>query len=258
MLSGGLRAKGIIKQSQENMPLISVITVVRNREMSIEETILSVINQSYQNIEYIIVDGASTDGTLDVIRKYEDKIDYWISEEDNGIYEAMNKGIDLASGELIGLINSDDWYEADCCEIISQYYSIHKNTILYGLVRNVVKSGIFEIYSCSPEYIYKKMPPHPTVFIPKKIYEKYGCFDISYKYCADYDLLLRLKKANVSFYMIEKVLASFKFGTGISSSFTAQKESFNMRYTQGMISWREKILKTTGVFLMHKIKSVFK
>jgi glycosyltransferase involved in cell wall biosynthesis len=101
MQSGGLRANGITKRSQENMPLIAVITVVRNGEKTLEQTILSAINQTYTNVEYIVVDGASTDGTLDIIRKYDDRIGYWVSEPDEGIYDAMNKGIDLATGEWI-------------------------------------------------------------------------------------------------------------------------------------------------------------
>jgi glycosyltransferase involved in cell wall biosynthesis len=254
MQSGGLRTKGITKESQENMPLITVITVVRNGEKTLEQTILSVINQTYTNIEYIIVDGASTDGTLDIIGTYEDRIDYWISEPDEGIFYAMNKGIELAKGELIGLINSDDWYEIDCCKIVAQHYADRKNTVLYGLIRNIVQPDIFEIYSCSPEYIYKKMPPHPTVFIPKNVYDKYGYFDISYKYCSDYDLLIRFKKSHVSFYLIETVLANFRFGEGYSSTFTAQKESFNMRYKHGLISYMEKILKTIAIFFLIKTR----
>jgi hypothetical protein len=101
------------------------------------------------------------------------------------------------------------------------------------------------------------MPPHPTFFLPKKIYDEYGLFDTSYKYCADYDLLLRLKDANVSFYLIEKILANFRFGTGVSSSFAAYRESFNMRYKHGRISKLEKIIKTIGIYFVLKIKLLY-
>ena len=95
----------------KEFPLISVVTVSYNAIATIEQTILSVINQKYSAIEYIIIDGGSTDGTVDIIKKYEDKISYWVSERDNGIYDAMNKGIRHATGKIVGIINSDDWYE---------------------------------------------------------------------------------------------------------------------------------------------------
>src|SRR3990172_7180600 len=107
---GGLRTKGIYRKSQEERPLISVITVVYNGAKYIEQTIQSVINQTYDNIEYIIVDGASTDNTLKIINKYEDRIDYWISEADSGLWNAMNKGVRLATGDILNFLNSDDFY----------------------------------------------------------------------------------------------------------------------------------------------------
>ena len=116
---GGLRTKGYFKRSYDEasalsdnspLPLVTIITVVFNGEKYLQQTIQSVINQTYDNVEYVVIDGGSTDGTVDIIRKYEDKIDYWVSEPDQGIYDAMNKGIQLAGGEIVGLINSDDCY----------------------------------------------------------------------------------------------------------------------------------------------------
>jgi len=107
---GGLRTKGYFKLDMEGKPLITVVTAVYNGEQFLEETIQSVINQTYDNVEYIIIDGGSTDGTVGIIRKYEHVIDYWVSEKDNGIGDAWNKGITLSFGSLIGLLNSDDFY----------------------------------------------------------------------------------------------------------------------------------------------------
>ena len=105
---GGLRTKGYFKKPYEDKPLISIITVVYNGEKYLEETIQSVINQTYDNVEYIIIDGGSTDGTVDIIKKYEDQIDYWVSEKDTGMYNALNKGFSCAQGDYLGWLNADD------------------------------------------------------------------------------------------------------------------------------------------------------
>jgi glycosyltransferase involved in cell wall biosynthesis len=115
--------KQMHKLHERSEPLVSIITVVFNGERYLEETIKSVINQTYKNIEYIIIDGGSTDNTLNIIKKYEDKIDYWISEKDKGIYDAINKGIKLSRGELIGIINADDYYEIDVLEKVVSIYT---------------------------------------------------------------------------------------------------------------------------------------
>ena len=111
MGEGGLRMQGYLKKAYEHKPLISIVTVVLNDAKHLEQAIKSVLGQTYDNIEYLIIDGGSTDGTLDIIRKHEKAIDYWVSEPDSGIYDAMNKGVSLATGDLIALLNSDDWYE---------------------------------------------------------------------------------------------------------------------------------------------------
>ena len=123
---GGLRTKGYFKKSYEDKPLISIITVVFNGEKYLEETIQSVINQTYSNVEYIIIDGGSSDGTLDIIKKYEERIDYWVSEKDKGIYDAMNKGIDVASGEWINFMNAGDGFYAD--DVLDKIFILNQYT----------------------------------------------------------------------------------------------------------------------------------
>ena len=125
-----------------NIPLISIITVSYNAVKTIEDTILSVINQTYPNIEYIIIDGGSTDGTLDIIKKYQDKITYWVSEPDKGIYDAMNKGIAKANGELIGIINADDWYELDAVQNVVLEFNNTRPAIYHGGL-NIVKASSY-------------------------------------------------------------------------------------------------------------------
>jgi glycosyltransferase involved in cell wall biosynthesis len=183
MQSGGLRTKGIIKQSLPDQPLITVVTVVRNGEKTLEETILSVINQTYQNVEYIIVDGTSTDGTLDIIRKYEERIDYWMSEPDAGIYDAMNKSLELAHGEWILFMGSDDVFYSNtvlnvCCSFLN--YNIYYGNVIFKDKNKIYPKKIKSVYQiCLNNFC------HQAIFYPKYIY-KYLKYDIQYKYWADY------------------------------------------------------------------------
>ncbi len=116
------------------LPLVSIITVVYNGAKTLEQTILSVLNQTYKNIEYIIIDGESTDGTLDIIEMYRDKISTCISEPDEGLYDAMNKGVSIANGELIGIINSDDWFEKNAVELVVSSYVNNLNKKVFMLI----------------------------------------------------------------------------------------------------------------------------
>lgn len=251
-LQGGKRIKNTIKTSASSEPLVSIITVVFNGDKYLEQTILSVLNQTYSNIEYIIVDGGSSDSTLDIIDKYADKIDYWVSEPDRGIYDAMNKGINLATGKLIGIINSDDWYELDAVSEVIRTYK-DDSTIIYGLMRHIIEETPIEVYAAYPISIPNKMIPHSTCFVPKLVYDKYGSFDLSYRSCADYQFVLRLHKEGVSFVMLEKILANFRFG-GFSFKLHSLRESFNMRYSMGYISNFQRITRIIGVYML----SIFK
>ena len=198
-------------------PLVSIITPVLNGAKYIEETILSVVNQTYSNIEYIIIDGGSTDGTLDIVYKYQHKIEIVISEPDEGIYYAMNKGILLCSGELIGIINSDDFYSINTVQIIvNKYLSARGVGVFYGDMVVVDSESHKESYVVSDhKKVLKRLSmwvPHPTVFIPKVIYNKYGVYDRRIKISADFHLIVKLLVRDVSFYKIDAVLAYFRTG----------------------------------------------
>ena len=178
---------------------ISVITVTYNSEATLEETILSVISQSHKEKEYIIVDGGSTDGTKGIIDKYRSHIAYFVSEKDKGLYDAVNKGISLSTGDAVGILHSDDFYTHK--EVLSHYVALFDKTgadavysDLYYVDRSRTdkiirrwKSGSYSVGS----FINGWMPPHPTFFVRRSLYEKYGTFDLSFKTAADYELMLR-------------------------------------------------------------------
>ena len=217
---GGLRTKGYFKKSYDEKSLISIVTVVYNGEQFLEETILSVINQSYDNVEYIIIDGGSTDGTVDIIKKHEDKIDYWVSESDNGIYDAMNKGIRQCSGEIIGIVNADDFIYDNTLKMVNSVLTDKLYKYTYGSVNVVNEYGeiIGEKLSKNKlqlqKSLYYGMPfPHPSVFVKKEIYtDIIGLYDTSFKLSADFDFLLKLIECKIKGVKINKPLAAFRIG----------------------------------------------
>lgn len=219
--TGGLRTKGVVNSSKDHTPLISIVTAVYNGERHIEQTINSVLNQTYNNIEYIIVDGGSNDKTLDIIRQYEDQIDYYTSEPDEGISDAFNKGITLARGEWIGLINADDWYELDSCQIVAKY---NEYDFLFGTVRYWDDDRSYTDRA-KPEIIYEDMRiNHPTLFVKRQLYEELGVYDKSLKFAMDYDLVLRLFEANKKYINTEKVIANMRT-EGISQQFWVKSKT---------------------------------
>jgi len=185
---GGLRTQGYFKNSVDNKPLITVITVVFNGEEFLEETILSVINQTYDNVEYIIIDGGSTDDTLDVIKKYEHAIDYWVSEPDKGIYDAMNKGIDLASGEWINFMNADDLlFDIGVLERLSYFFS-DNYSVIFGNINYCDRSVNS---SLSIKTLLHNTIHHQSALYASRLFRRFRYKDV-YDIAADYELNLIL------------------------------------------------------------------
>jgi glycosyltransferase involved in cell wall biosynthesis len=226
MLKGGI---GLYKKSEADLPLVSIITVVYNGDKYIEQTINSVLNRSYKNIEYIIIDGGSTDNTIEIIKRYEDKIDYWQSEKDDGIYFAMNKGISLAKGELIGILNADDYYLSGTITKVVKTHKTNYADIYYGDIQYVSESGELLLPATPDISKMNEMPAifHPTCFVRKSVYDKAGMFDTKYKISADYDFLLRCLKQNFSFHYIPEVFTCFRLG-GMSTSCASNIEGYKI------------------------------
>ena len=178
---------------------VSIITITYNSESTIKDTIESVINQTYKNIEYVVIDGNSTDNTTSIIKSYGDKISTFISEKDNGLYDALNKGISLATGDVIGILHSDDFYTNN--HVINQIVSTFNNSGAEG-----VYADLYYVNKNNTNHIHRKwkagnykegiflngwMPPHPTFFAKRIIYEKFGSFYLTLTSAADYELMLR-------------------------------------------------------------------
>lgn len=232
-------------------PLVSIITVVYNGVKTLEKTIQSVLNQTFQNIEYIIVDGNSKDGTIDIIRKYEKQISYWISEPDNGIYDAMNKGIKLAHGQYIVMLNSGDTYDSIAIEKAAEEMKKNKFSVdvYYGMMRIMSENNkILWIYGYTHNFLSSTMIAHPTCLVKKQVYEQFQ-YDENYKSAADYDFFLRLNKNGFSFNFLEIIFGNYLLG-GMSDSYLGYKETLKIKYKYGLISWKS--------FFFHKILGYLK
>jgi glycosyltransferase involved in cell wall biosynthesis len=200
---------------------VSIVTVVFNGEKYLEQTILSVLNQTYKNIEYIIIDGGSTDKSVEIIKKYDDKLYSWVSEADCGIYDAMNKGILKATGELLGIINSDDFYSENTCveSIVDAYIKNQSPDIIYGNMRFFnPDTNQFKVITPSILNLKKNMSlNHPTCFLKTELY-KTKLFDTNFKICADYDLILFFYLNDKRMLHVNKIITTMRIG-GASDDF---------------------------------------
>lgn len=202
-------------------PLVSIVTVTYNAENTLEETIKSILNQSYKNIEYIIIDGSSKDKTVDIIKKYEHNIHIWVSEPDNGIYDAMNKGATLANGEWVIFINAGDFlYNEFVIEEFARLLTFHQDySILYGNILSKYKCGDYIVKPSRLENIIFHMPfCHQAAFVKRNLLVEYP-FDINFRIIADHEWFLRMYKLNpLSFKYIPLDIAIFDAVMGCSSN----------------------------------------
>jgi glycosyltransferase involved in cell wall biosynthesis len=246
---GGLRTQGKCKHTTSDRPLVSVITIVYQGQEFLENTIKSVINQSYENLEYIVIDGGSTDGTVEIIKRYEERIDYWISELDDGISDAMNKGINLASGIILNHLHAGDKFSSN--QIVSQILSSYQkekwrwcfgNQILINSSGNSI--GMF----CPPKFSSSLLHlvntiPHATVFSEKSLMQEVGSFDNSYKCAMDYHLWLRFTELSKP-KQFDLTVAQFLLGgrssdvkLALQEEFRARKEVLKQSFIEKFISY---------------------
>jgi glycosyltransferase involved in cell wall biosynthesis len=214
---GGLRVQGRLKSGTPAHPLISYVTVVRNNTATLERTLESVQQQTYDNVEHIVLDGASTDGTLDLILKYADRLDYFVSEPDLGLYDAINKAVPLARGQLICILNSDDWLEPHAAEIAARRMrdATHEAALLLtaALVR-----GEREIYEWHPEFVHPGSyftcanDCHNAIYATRAAYERSGPYDTSFRIAADFKWIMTCLEAGAAFVYTREATVNYSMG----------------------------------------------
>ncbi|RXJ67396.1 glycosyl transferase [Halarcobacter ebronensis] len=236
---------------------VTIITVVLNGAKTIRETIESVLSQTYENIEYIVIDGQSSDGTLDIVNEYKEKINKIISEPDQGLYAAINKGIDLATGDIIGLIHSDDYYLDNLViqRVVDEFISKNVDSVFADLlyIKDDNINRVLRYYSAKnfiPEkLIYGLMPPHPTFFVKKELYSKYGGYEIDYKIASDYEMFVRLLYINrISYSYINLPIIKMRVG-GVSSGGLKTKILCNKEVLRAI---RSNGIKTNHLIILKK------
>ena len=206
---------------------ISIITITFNSENTLEETIQSVVTQGYDNLEYLIIDGGSNDGTMSIVDKYRDKIAFVVSEPDKGICDAFNKGIAHATGDILGIINSDDILLPGALETVANHYSTETDVYSGNVLMWNDQTG--QTYIRKPDIEFKGLRKsfkacHPGRFIARKAYEKYGNYSLEFRYCMDVDLLIRFLRNGAKCIHIDKELTKFRIGATSSDSVLKKKK----------------------------------
>jgi glycosyltransferase involved in cell wall biosynthesis len=210
-------------------PKISIVTITYNSAATLEETVRSVVMQDYPSLEYVIIDGGSTDGTLDIVRKYQDRIQTVISEPDKGISDAFNKGIAHATGEIVGIINSDDILLPDALQEVARHYDsqvdVYSGLILFW------NEDTDETFPSYPDVTFDTLKlqynvAHPARFIRKDAYQRYGLYRVDLRYMMDIELLCRFYKQGAKFLLVDKPLAKFRLGGTTNDPIYKKKEDY--------------------------------
>ncbi|MEB3217224.1 MAG: glycosyltransferase family 2 protein [Nostocales cyanobacterium 94392] len=240
------------KHSKANQPLVSIITVTYNAEQYLEKTIQSVLSQAYNNVEYIIIDGGSVDGTLDIIQKYESKIDYWISEEDKGIYDAMNKGIAFSSGEIIGLLNAGDTYLPNALSLLAEKYIPSDSlSIYYGDIYLTYTDANITIKSPAniDELKYSMAICHQAMFVTKCTYLNHGLYNLNYKLASDYAYILSLFLIGAKFHYLDGVVAYYQTGGA------SDRKIFNLKleYVKIHLNFKSPFLYSASILYIREL-----
>ena len=209
---------------------ISIITVVYNNERTIKNALDSVLGQTYKDTEYVVIDGKSKDNTVIIIKEYENKLGCFVSENDKGLYDAMNKGIQACTGDVIGILNSDDLYQDSevLATVMEQFNNDPELDIVYGdlvYVRNDDTNKVVRNWKSKAYYNLffenANVPPHPSLFVRRKVYQEAGLFDLQYKLAADYELMLRMfKKHHFKSKYINRLIIKMRLGGATNQSFT--------------------------------------
>ena len=201
---------------------VSIVTVSYNSAETIQDTIDSVRRQTYPNIEYIVVDGRSTDGTVDILKENEGVIDRWVSEPDDGIYDAMNKGIRMSTGKIIGILNSDDWYEPEAVETVVRVFEAYENVdLVHGAMNICTEEGKpYARYGSKSGMSPNLTAPfnHPTCFVRRSVYNDLGGFALDLPTASDYDFMLQFMRSGRENMYVDQVLTNFRKG-GVTSEY---------------------------------------
>lgn len=254
--SNDVRKRNPMNPASSNMKKVSIVTVVYNGAQTLERTILSVLNQTYPNIEYIVIDGGSTDGTVDLIKKHQERLAFWGSEPDKGIYDAMNKGIRRASGDLIALLNADDWYEPDAVETMIR--NIPKDMDLFLLHGDLLLHKKNQIPKFIPggdvvDSNQISLPVrHPTCFVSSAAYRKIGLYSTEYKIVSDIDFFYRALKMDIPFIHVNHVIANMQaMGLSQKSFVQSYQEGARLRRKYGFSSFQIFRWKYKNLLLLH-------
>lgn len=222
------------------MKVLSIVTICLNNRDDIRGTVESVLRQKTEQIEYVVVDGESSDGTTEILREYEDYFDILISERDSGIYSAINKGIRRCSGSLVGLMHAGDRYLDGVLKDVLKEHEVYPTSIIYGAMK-MLRNGRFEqIWGPNHETLTRGMIPHLSAFVPMSVYLEHGLYDETYKIASDYEAFLRFYLQGISFKFLDRIVCEFNLDGISSRGRLVRKETFSIRRRHKVLADEEK------------------